>query len=213
MASLHRIQWLDDRIRRGLYPNVNQMIERFEISRRQALRDVEYLRDSLGAPLDYCPKQKGYRYTHDAFAVPGQLMTEDQQELLSCLAAHYEVLASHHSRSSKTLSELALLLLRLSGRQSSTAQFQSLHRAGLTPFQAILQHTSVRPASGSVPSSLQPFYRGRDEHDQEIYEFYDSYEFLPALLASGRTYSVVHPKWLRQKLVQYLDRMHYVNRI
>ncbi|MFC0391419.1 hypothetical protein [Paenibacillus mendelii] len=89
MASLHRIQWIDARVRQGQYPNIQQMMERFEISRRQALRDVEYLRDSLGAPLDYCPKRKGYYYTDHSFAVPGQLLTADQQDLDSCLKQRF----------------------------------------------------------------------------------------------------------------------------
>ncbi len=57
MALLHRLQWIDAAIRRGRYPNTNDVAERFEISRRQALRDFDYLRDSLGAPLAYCAKR------------------------------------------------------------------------------------------------------------------------------------------------------------
>ena len=48
MAALHRIQWLDSEIRAETYPNARRLAERFEISHRQAQRDFEYLRDSLG---------------------------------------------------------------------------------------------------------------------------------------------------------------------
>jgi predicted DNA-binding transcriptional regulator YafY len=60
VASLHRLQWIDECIRHNKYPNITQIVERFEISRRQALRDVEYLRDSLGAPIKYNAKYQGY---------------------------------------------------------------------------------------------------------------------------------------------------------
>jgi hypothetical protein len=33
------------------------------------------------------------------------------------------------------------------------------------------------------------------------------------LLASGLTFSIVHPKWLRRKLVEYMDRIRLANQI
>ncbi len=53
MSSLHRIQWIDEQIRRERYPNCSDIAERFEITRRQASRDIEYLRYSLDAPVEY----------------------------------------------------------------------------------------------------------------------------------------------------------------
>lgn len=51
MPMLHRIQWVDAQIRAGRYPNARALAAAFEISHRQALRDLAYMRDSLGAPL------------------------------------------------------------------------------------------------------------------------------------------------------------------
>jgi len=216
---LHRIQWIDESIRTGKYPNVQEVADRFEISRRQALRDVEYLRDSLGAPLAYCAKAKGYCYTDTAFAVPSQLLTESQRDLLSCLAAHYEVISRIDTRTSSTFGDLADLLARLSGRPSPALKLEHAAGDGVTPFRAVLRKEGARTITGvgagfggiggaaGVPTSLQPFYRGRSERMEEVFEFYDSHDFIPALLAAGMHYQVVHPKWLRGKLAQYLDRM------
>jgi hypothetical protein len=71
VAALHRIQWIDAQIRAARYPNARRVAERFEISHRQAQRDFEYLRDSLGAPLLYSALRRGYRYDGEAYVLPG----------------------------------------------------------------------------------------------------------------------------------------------
>lgn len=49
MAKLHRIIWIDAQIRADKFPNARTIAQEFEISQRQAARDLEYLRDSLGS--------------------------------------------------------------------------------------------------------------------------------------------------------------------
>ncbi|WP_018759267.1 hypothetical protein [Paenibacillus terrigena] len=213
MASLHRIQWIDTCIRRGNYPNVDAIREQFEISRRQAMRDLEYMRDSLGAPIAYCSRRRGYYYEDESFVIPGPQITESEQEMLSSLAAHYEVLAQHNRRTTGTFTELAALLSRLSGRPLNLSmKIHQIQRDGIIPFQAVARLESRDKSLNSIPTSLQPYYRGRNEEQVIIFEFYDSYEFIPALLASGLTFVITHPKWLRHKLMQYLDRMHQLHR-
>ena len=56
MSNLHRIQWIDAQIRAERFPNCSTIARKFEITRRQASRDIEYLRYSLGAPVE--PKVK-----------------------------------------------------------------------------------------------------------------------------------------------------------
>lgn len=69
MSNMHRIQWFDQQIRAGNYPNSNHLAERFEISKRQAQRDIEYLEVSLHAPLLYIAKHRGYCYADNGYYV------------------------------------------------------------------------------------------------------------------------------------------------
>ena len=55
-----RIQWLHKKIANSYYPNAMRLAERFDISHRQAQRDVDYLKKNLGAPLEYSMEHKGY---------------------------------------------------------------------------------------------------------------------------------------------------------
>jgi len=207
VSSLHRIQWIDAAIRSGAYPNARRIAERFEISRRQALRDVEYLRDSLGAPIAYCAKRGGYCYTDDAFAVPGLYMAEAERESLAGLAAHYEALAGLDTRTSAAYGALAELLQRLAGEPSVPVRSDRIPGEGVVPFRAVLRpETAKRPRIG-VPTPLKPFYRGQTDLHDDVFEFYDSYAFIPALLAAGPLYRIVHPNWLRDRLLQHLERM------
>ena len=89
MSANDRIQWFHKKISAGCYPNASHLSERFEISHRQAQRDVEYLRKELSAPLRYCSTRKGYYYGSD-YVLPLVLETEndaDYQDVVSGLRA------------------------------------------------------------------------------------------------------------------------------
>ena len=89
MSANDRIQWLHKKIAGGCYPNASHLSERFEISHRQAQRDVEYLRKDLEAPLEYCTKRKGYYYSEE-YMLPLLLESEnetDYQDVVSGLRA------------------------------------------------------------------------------------------------------------------------------
>lgn len=112
MSNLHRIHWIDGQIRAGRYPNARTASERFEISQRQAARDIEYLRYSMGAPLAYSAEKNGYFYEDDAFALPAVFINADDKQTLSYLALQYRNLGS------ESASRLADLLNKLSGEDA-----------------------------------------------------------------------------------------------
>jgi predicted DNA-binding transcriptional regulator YafY len=80
-----RVLWLDRELREGRYPSLRDLQEEFDISRRAAFNTVDYLRYSLGAPLEYCRKRKGYRYEDPTYALPSVFLQEG--ELLALLLA------------------------------------------------------------------------------------------------------------------------------
>jgi len=90
MSNLHRINWIDKQIRSGKHPNCNTIAQEFEISQRQAARDIEYLKYSLGAPLEYSSKLNGYIYSKNNFILPNVFLTEEEKILLSTLAKQYK---------------------------------------------------------------------------------------------------------------------------
>ncbi|GIP36149.1 YafY family protein [Paenibacillus sp. J2TS4] len=112
MGKLHRIVWIDNQIRGGLYPNCRIIAERFEISVRQASRELEYMRDSLHAPIKYCFQRRGYVYTDRTFALPSAILTEEQKASLSYLAGQYV------SSGDRRNIELGETLKRLAGLSS-----------------------------------------------------------------------------------------------
>jgi predicted DNA-binding transcriptional regulator YafY len=69
MNAHTRIQWLHKKMTMKSYPNAQRLAERFQISHRQAQRDMEYLRRELGAPIAYDNSRKGFYYT-EPFALP-----------------------------------------------------------------------------------------------------------------------------------------------
>ena len=97
MSANDRIQWFHKRILTHCFPNAAHLSEQFEISYRQAQRDVEFLRKELGAPLGYHPTKKGYYYTR-AYALPVAVENEnnaDYQAVISGLRAFHDLSAEH----------------------------------------------------------------------------------------------------------------------
>ncbi len=114
MSNLHRIQWIDSRIRENRFPNCTTIAEEFCISVRQASRDVEYLKYSLGAPVEYSESRKGYYYTEKTFTLPSVLVTEDEKKALLYLAERYKAYGSEMT------ARLAALFEKIGGGEPGT---------------------------------------------------------------------------------------------
>ncbi len=83
--AYERYYWFHGQIKAGQYPNAKKLSEKFEISQKQAQREIEFMRDRLCAPLFYNPGPKGYEYEDDSYELPPIWFKED--ELLAlCLA-------------------------------------------------------------------------------------------------------------------------------
>lgn len=51
LVNMHRLIWFDSQMRALMYPNCNTPAEKFEISVRQAQRDIDYFKDYQDAPM------------------------------------------------------------------------------------------------------------------------------------------------------------------
>ena len=95
MSANDRIQWFHKKISANCYPNASHLSERFDISHRQAQRDVEFLKKELCAPLEYNTAKKGYYYSEE-FALPLIVESEndaDYQAVISGLRAYNDLAA------------------------------------------------------------------------------------------------------------------------
>lgn len=86
VSADERIIWLHKRIKDGCYPNAMRLSERFDISHRQAQRDVDYLRNVLGAPLRFCAARCGYEYTGE-FTLPESIHEDDPEDYVGLFVA------------------------------------------------------------------------------------------------------------------------------
>ena len=84
MKADFRIQWLHKKLCENCYPNAMRLAEKFNISHRQAQRDIDFLKKELGAPLKYSNSHKGFYYTC-AFSLPSVVTTEKDSEYIDTI--------------------------------------------------------------------------------------------------------------------------------
>jgi len=82
---MFRMAEIDAAIRSGIYPNCRGLGRQIEVSSRTVQRDIEYMRDMLGAPIEYDAARHGYYYSERKYSLPSAKLTEG--ELVSILVA------------------------------------------------------------------------------------------------------------------------------
>ncbi|MFH1422035.1 MAG: WYL domain-containing protein [Planctomycetota bacterium] len=78
----HRIVELDSWLRAGKYPNCTTFSKHWDYSPKTVQRDIHYLKYSLGAPIEYDFKNKGYFYTDTSWQLTGLDLTEGELFLM-----------------------------------------------------------------------------------------------------------------------------------
>jgi predicted DNA-binding transcriptional regulator YafY len=98
--AYERYYWFHGQIKAGHYPNARKLSEEFEISKKQAQREIEFMRDRLSAPLAYDPAKKGYELEDARYELPPVWF--NQAEILAlCLALRLaSTLPDHKLKSS-----------------------------------------------------------------------------------------------------------------
>jgi predicted DNA-binding transcriptional regulator YafY len=74
----NRILAVDSLIRAGKYPNATTIARRLEVTARTVQRDIEYMRDMYGAPIEYDPERRGYYYSEANFYIKSVPLTEGE---------------------------------------------------------------------------------------------------------------------------------------
>ena len=74
----NRILSIDRLIREGKYPNTEKLAESLEVTARTIQRDIEYMRDMYGAPIEYSPARHGFYYSEPNFFIKSVPLTEGE---------------------------------------------------------------------------------------------------------------------------------------
>ncbi len=69
----------------GKFPNASTLAQEIEVATKTIHRDLEFMRDRLGLPIEFDPRQNGYHYTEEVRAFPTMQITEG--ELLALVVA------------------------------------------------------------------------------------------------------------------------------
>jgi predicted DNA-binding transcriptional regulator YafY len=73
---LGRLQLIHQELRDKSYPNSATLAKKHEVTQRTILRDIDYMRTMLDAPIAYDKKRRGFYYTEDNYEFPGVRIRE-----------------------------------------------------------------------------------------------------------------------------------------
>ena len=76
--ALERILRIDRQLRAGAWPNSRTLATELEVDARTIQRDIEFMRDRLGAPLRFSRRENGYCYSADDYHLPYFHLTEGE---------------------------------------------------------------------------------------------------------------------------------------
>ncbi len=174
--ALFRIARIHQRLMTDQAPKASDLAADLEVSARTILRDIEYMRDILGAPLRYDSRQRGFVYTEPGFELPSARLSEG--ELISLLIAsqalrqyagtrHADSLRRAFAKIQSTLpnqislhlNELALstTFAATSPRPANTALYDRLFRAVSQRRQLNLRYTSLNDRA-PLERQIDPYH-------------------------------------------------------
>lgn len=120
--AFERYYWFHNQVKEGKFPNCNRLATKFEISPKQAQRDIEFMKDRLFAPLEYDSKKKGYYYSNEKFELPPLWLTEE--ELFALILAARLASAIPYKNLKNSLYQMIDVIL--TNNSSSKIDIQSL---------------------------------------------------------------------------------------
>src|SRR6185503_19434287 len=82
---LERMMKIHQAIQSGKFPNASSLASELEVSTKSIHRDLEFMRDRMGLPLEYAKSNNGYFYTQEVSGFPTLQITEG--ELFALLVA------------------------------------------------------------------------------------------------------------------------------
>lgn len=194
ISAYQRIVWFHNRVNGEKFPNARLLAGCFEISLRQAHRDIEYMRDSMNAPLVYEAKERGYRYEKE-YVLPSFFLSEGEKETVRLLAEQNRTLGTFGYGKYKGQAEI---LSKISA--SATEESRTMTKE---PFFAEIEMVGSRTSA----APLDYFLCGKVDGQKYTYAFFDPDVFISVLIASHLDFKIVKPNWLREHMKERLSQL------
>lgn len=176
---LERYYWFDNQVRKNWFPNANTLAEKFEISTKTAQRSIDFMRDRIGAPLEYDPQHKGYWYSNQSFSLPSFHVS--QEEMVSILLARNLLSNSAEGLISRAIQSFGRKLLATMGqigftqdklRNSFSAVWNGYSPSQASTFRVVLNallQNRLLTCSYASPASRQKTERTIAPHHLQHY--------------------------------------------
>ena len=75
---LERMLRIHQAVSSGKFPNASTLALEIEVATKTIHRDIEFMRDRLGLPIEFYPARNGYHYTEEVSAFPNIQITEGE---------------------------------------------------------------------------------------------------------------------------------------
>jgi len=75
---LERMMRLHERLRAGAFPNCRKLADELEVSTKTIQRDIDFMRDRLGLPIEYDQLHFGFVYTEPVTSFPSIAVSEGE---------------------------------------------------------------------------------------------------------------------------------------
>jgi predicted DNA-binding transcriptional regulator YafY len=134
LSRWKRIVWLDQQLRGGTAASAGKLARACGVSTKTIYRDLEAMRDQLGAPIRYDPRLRGYVYTDPDFAIPAATLSE--RDLFALMVAENALAQYEGTPLAGYLREaFAKILATLPGdvRAQHGLAARAIHFGGLPP--------------------------------------------------------------------------------
>jgi len=82
-VKMRRLALIDEEIRSNKYPNSEELAAKLEVSPRTILRDIEYLKYSYDAPIEYDFNKRGFYYTEPNFFIRSVMLSKEEIETIT----------------------------------------------------------------------------------------------------------------------------------
>lgn len=192
ISNYQRITWFHNKIINSGYPNARLLAQHFEISVRQAQRDIEYMRDSMNAPLVYCSKHRGYLYEEE-FVLPSFFLSENERSIVSLLAKQAQSIGALGYWKYKNQADILQKITEINSTDSVSKE----------PYIARLQMTGERKST----LVLDYFLCQTEMKETYTYAFFDPDIFISVLIASHLEFKILSPKWLNEYMKNRLTEL------